>query len=427
MMTKKNPGAIVAVSIVVAGCAIALLAAHGLRSAETGASDRAWRPGFYVWQRDVSQDVMDAARRAVAESRELFVLAGEFDRKGGDVRHDLASDPRPPFDFGDGDHALPPATAVFRVRMDALDTASDTGAAVAARAAALGARRVQLDVDAPESRLDDYAALANAVRAGLPADSTLSLTILPCHLAHRAAVRRLLAVADYGVLQLHGIDPPTSLDEGWRLMDPATVRKALARARALGARMRIALPSYAYVLEFAPDGTFRRLYAEGFRGITALPPGSVVRAAVPDQKLLAGLLSDPDTPPAIWFRMPVSGGDRWCLDRETLDELEKGHVPAPCVAIDTESLPAGNGFRVFATFRHIIANDPAEIPLHWRDEARAGEWIAVGGCSADVPAGRLPESVTLAPHACGERFLAAVVVTDNRLEPDAQSMDLPKQ
>jgi hypothetical protein len=417
----------VIVSLIVAVCAIALLAAHRLRHVETGAKAHGCRPGFYVWQREVSRDVMAAARSVVAESRELFVLAGEFDRKGGDVMHNLASDARPQFDFGNGDHALPSATAVFRVRVDALDLATDAGAAVAARAAALGARRVQLDVDAPERRLDDYAALAKAVRAGLPAGSTLSLTVLPCHLEHQAAARRLLSVADYAVLQLHGIDPPASLNECWRLMDPATVRKALARARTLGDKMRIALPSYAYVLEFAPDGAFSRLYAEGLREVTALPPGSVVRVASPDQALLAELLSDTGSPPAIWFRMPVPGGDRWCLDRETLDELERGHVPAPCVALDAEPLPAGNGFRVFATFRHVISIDPAEVPLHWRDEARAGEWIAVGGCVADVPAGRLPESVTLAPHACGERFLAAIVITDNRLFPDTQTLDLPPQ
>ena len=388
------------------------------------------RPGFYVWQRVVTPAALQAAREAAAESRELFVLAGEFARGRGEgnALFDLAPGLDPPFDFaGAGDPDRPPATAVFRVRVGALAAPEAMGAALAARAAELGARRVQLDVDAPESRLSAYAALARAVRAGLPEGATLSLTLLPCHFAHAAAVREVLSSADYGVLQVHGIDPPGALGDGWRLMDPATVRTALARARAIGAPIRVALPAYAYVLEFAPDGSFRRLHAEGLPDPGALPPDAVLRLAAPDADLLAELLADPATPPAIWFRLPVPGGDRWCLDRETLSELEAGRAPAPCVALDAEPLPAGNGFRLFAAFRHAIALDPAPVALRWRDEARAGEWMSFGGCIADVPSGRLPDSVVLAPHACGERFLVAVVLSENRLSdlPIVQPADIP--
>ena len=384
-------------------------------------------PGFYVWQRETTPAVLEAARAAAGEGRELFALAGEFDAGAGGALRDLATGLRPPFDFGAGDPSLPPATAVFRVRIGALQAPAPVGAALAERARALGATRVQLDVDAPERRLGDYAALVRAVRAGLPEGATLSATLLPCHFAHADDVRAVLAAADYGVLQLHGIDPPGALSDGWRLMDPATVRTALRRARALGAPLRVALPAYAYVLTFAPDGAFRRLFAEGFPGRACLPEGTLCRIAAPDAAQLAALLADPDLPPAIWFRLPVTGSDRWCLDRATLSELEAGRVPAPCVALDAEPLPAGNGFRLFATFRHAIPLDPAEIPLRWRDEARAGEWMSFGGCVTDAPAGRLPESVALAPHACGERFLAAVVLSDNRLSqsPQLQPLSLP--
>ncbi len=382
-------------------------------------------PGFYIWQRDISPAVLAAAREAVAESRELFVLAGEFDRGDGDTLRDLAPNLRPPFAFGVDDSLQPSATAVFRVRIGALDIPEAAGSALAARAGSLGAHRVQLDVDAPESRLDDYGTLAQSVRAALPEGATLSLTLLPCHLAHPEAVGAVLTAADYGVLQLHGIDPPETIDDDWRLMDRGTVHTALHRARALGYPIRVALPAYAYVLEFASDGVFRRLYAEGFPGTNAFPPGSAIRLAAPDQELLAELLSDPETPPAIWFRLPVPGEDRWCLDRETLRELETGRVPAPRIALDAEPLPADNGFRLFAAFQHAIVLDPVTVPLNWRDDSRAGEWIALGGCSADVPIGRLPESIALAPHACGRRFLAAVVLSNNRLSPSEQSTAQP--
>ena len=392
-------------------CIATLLAAVGAFAAP---------PGVYVWQRDLSPAVLAATRAAVAEGREVFALAGEFERGADGTLRELMPPDALPFDFGGGLPAgvtsAPPATAVFRVRIGALDDPATTGAVLATRAAELNATRVQLDVDAPERRLSDYASLAAAVREGLPADSTLSLTLLPCHLAHPEAVRAVLAPADYGVLQLHGIDPPGSLDEGWRLMDPSTVRTALDRARALGLPFRVALPAYAYVLQFAPDGTFRRLWAEGFPGVWAIPPGDIVRLASPDLTLLAGLLADPATPPAIWFRMPVPGGDRWCLDAATLRELESGRAPAPAVVLDTEPLPAGNGFRLYAAFLHDIPLDAATVPLRWRDSARVGEWMPLGGCVADAPVGRLPDSVTLAPHACGERFLAAVVLTENHLE-----------
>lgn len=377
-------------------------------------------PGVYVWQRNLSPAVVDAVRAAVAEGREVFALAGEFERDADGTIHELLQPDGLPFDFGGGAPAgitsAPPATAVFRVRIGALDDPAASAAVLAARAASLGATRVQLDVDAPERRLSDYASLAAAVRAGLPPESTLSLTLLPCHLSHPDDVRAVLAPADYGVLQLHGIDPPGSLDEGWRLMDLATVLTALDRAHALGLPFRIALPAYSYVLQFAPDGTFQRLWAEGFPGVEAIPPGDIVRLAAPDLPLLAGLLVDPEMPPAIWFRMPVPGGDRWCLDATTLRELESGRAPAPAIALDSEPLPAGNGFRLYAAFLHDIPLDVATVPLRWRNSARVGEWMPLGGCIIDAPPGRLPDSVTLAPHACGERFLAAVVLTENRLE-----------
>ena len=72
--------------------------------------------------------------------------------------------------------------------------------------------------------------------------------------------------------------------------------------------------------------------------------------------------------------------------------------------------------RLYGAFLHHIPLDPATVPLRWRDAARTGEWMPLGGCTADAPPGRLPSAVTLAPHACGERFLAAVVLTDNSLE-----------
>ena len=379
------------------------------------AQDAASAPGFYVWQRDVTPAVIDAARAAVAEGRELFALAGEFDADTSGTLIDLSPDLSSPFHFGSGDSPLPSATAVFRVRLGALDAPGTVGAALAARANELGATRVQLDVDAPESRLGDYALLASAVRGGLPEGSTLSLTLLPCHFAHRAAVRKVLDSADYGVLQLHGIEPPGKLSDGWRLMDPRTVRTSLSRARAIGVPLRVALPTYAYVLTFDPDGSFRRLYAEGFPGRETLPEGTICRLAAPDAALLAELLSAPDALPAIWFRLPVAGGDRWCFDRATLSELEAGRVPEPCIALEAEPLPAGNGFRLFATFRHAIPLDPAKVPLRWRNADREGEWMSFGGCAAAVPVGRLPDSITLAPHACGERFLVAIVLSENRL------------
>ena len=383
-------------------------------------------PGFYVWQRDVTPAVLAEARAATEEGREIFALAGEFTADATGALCDLSPNLCPPFNFGSGDSSLPSATAVFRVRPGALDAPEIFGAALATRAGELGATSVQLDVDAPESRLEDYALLAAAVRAGLPKSATLSLTLLPCHFAHPSSVRAVLASADYGVLQLHGIDPPGSLSDEWRLMDPATVRSALSRARALDVPLRMALPAYAYVLTFDQEGLFRRLYAEGFPGRQFLPEGMVCRLAAPDAGILAELLSAPDAQSEIWFRLPVPGGDRWCLDRKTLSELEAGRVPEADVHLETESLPAGNGFRLFATFRHTIPLDPVKIPLRWSDANHNGEWIAVGGCAADVPAGGLPQSIALAPHACGERFLAAIVLSENRLSPSCFDYPLPQ-
>ncbi|MBQ7252815.1 MAG: hypothetical protein IJS32_09490, partial [Kiritimatiellae bacterium] len=68
--------------------AVVLAVAAGSAFAAAGDSTDRAAPGFYVWQRDITPAVREAARAASAEGRGLFVLAGEFDRAADGSLHE---------------------------------------------------------------------------------------------------------------------------------------------------------------------------------------------------------------------------------------------------------------------------------------------------------------------------------------------------
>ncbi len=397
---------------IVAGCALAVALVARCTVGEPPGVTVPNANGLYVWQRHWSEHVEAAVCSELeAGTHDLYMLEGELEYNGAAARWHWSEVPEDVWRH-------PRVTAVFRLPVPALDNPGQSAEAIVSRAGALGVHRLQLDADVPERLIVRYAELLEEVRRRWPPENPtlhLGATFLPCHL-NLKDIRRALALIDEPVIQLHGIDTPKNHDGHWALMKRQTVFQALRSARALDKRFKMALPCYAYVLTFNADGSFRRLYAEGLPDSFTPPPGTVCELAAPDLDLLHDIFTSSLRLPAIWFRMPVPGGDRWCLDAATLRELESGRAPAPAVILDTEPLPAGNGFCLYAAFLHDIPLDAVTVPLRWRDSARVGEWMPLGGCVADAPAGRLPDSVTLAPHACGERFLAAVVLTENHLE-----------
>lgn len=279
--------------------------------------------GFYVWQRQWSEAVAAAVK---AESGPIFPLVCEVRGREAAVAWSA-----PDWELL---RTLEAPTLVMRVEVAALGSPrldAVLGDVLNELAGRLGAapENVQLDVDCPESRLDEYARLLGRVRGMIPG-TRISVTALPCHLARRefAAVARQV---DYYVLQIHGLEVPSSIGAPASLMDPTAARRAIAAAGKLGAPYRIAMPCYGYEVNFdRQSGRFHHLNAEAWQGHD---PTMAVRIMAADPGELAGMVCELRNSRSasgcrgiVWFRLPVPG-DRLTWDRATVKKLQDGAVP----------------------------------------------------------------------------------------------------
>ncbi len=394
---------------IVAGCFLA--AALVARCTVGGPSD-ATVPnanGLYVWQRHWSEHVEAAVSSELeAGTHDLYVLEGELEYNGAAAQWHWSEVPEYVWRH-------PRVTAVFRLPVPALDNPGQSAEAIVSRAGALGVHRLQLDVDVPERLIVRYAELLGEVRRRWPPEKSalyLGATFLPCHL-NLKDIRKTLALIDEPVIQLHGIDTPKNHDGHWALMKRKTVFRALRSAWALDERFKMAVPSYAYVLTFNADGSFRRLYAEGLPDSFTPPPGTVCELAAPNLDLLHDIFTSPLRLPAIWFRMPVPGVDRWCLERETLSLLERGERPIPSVEFTIRSGGRTDTVDIFARYRHQIPLEGVTAAVDWGAGERTGEFFPLNGCRivGRCVHGRLPDSVRIAPFACGEPFEIGKAIT----------------
>lgn len=365
--------------------------------------------GFYVWQRHWSDKVEEAVCMELETgTHDLYVLGGELEYENGLVRWRGANVPGHLWRHDR-------VTAVFRLPVQALDNPGKSAARVVSHAGTLGVRRIQLDVDVPERMIDCYAELVEGIRRRWPVGAgrrRLGATFLPCHLGLKE-VRRVLAALDEPVIQLHGIDVPKNHAETWALMKRRTVFRALRAARALDGRFKMALPSYAYVLTFNADGNFRRLYAEGLPDNFDLPPGTVREIAAPDLDLLHEIFASSLRLPVIWFRLPVHGADRWCLERETLSLLERGERPRATVEFTVRRGGREGTVDLIARYRHQIPLLGVTAAVDWGTYGMEGEFFPLNGCRimGDAVHGRLPAFVAIVPFACGEPFLVGKAIT----------------
>jgi len=386
--------------------------------AATAAVGTAATNGFYVWQRHWSDKVEASVRTELeACTHDLYLLGGELESENGQTRWRGTGVP-------EGLWRHPRAIAVLRLPVRALDDPRQTAAAIVARAGKIGTCRVQLDADVPERLIVRYAEIVEGIRRNWPAgagDLRLGATFLPCHLNLRV-VRRVLGVIDEPVIQLHGIAAPKNHAEGWSLMNRETAFRALRTARALDGRFKMALPTYAYVLTFNPDGSFRRLYAEGLPDDFDLPSGTIREIAAPDLDLLCEIFKSPLRLPVIWFRLPVLGVDRWCLERETLSLLERGELPKTTVEFTVRGGGRPGTADLLVCYRHQIPLDAVTVAIDWGDGGRDGEFFPLNGCRiADGAAhGRLPSLVSIPPHACGEPFVVGKAIA--QADPEKVSM-----
>ena len=334
----------------------------------------------YVWQRAWTPDVRASLART-SDLAALVVLAAEVD---------LSTDPprvtRAAYDPGALTAAGRPvglavrigrfarrdgATHRFAERPDLTEHLAGLARRLVADARKHGieVREFQLDYDCPESRLDDYPVLVRAVREAV-APVPVTLTALPSWLRHRRDLKRLLRATDGWVLQVHSLAPPPRPDAAPEVCDPEAARRAVETAAGFHEPFRVALPTYSYLVAFAPTGALLGVSAEG--PPPSWPPGVLVRIARSDPDALAGLVRAwaADRPKElsglIWYRLPVAG-DRLNWPWPAFQAVRAGRPPRR----DLRVLPraAGPGLLEIDLENHGEAEVswPVHIELTWEE------------------------------------------------------------
>jgi len=283
---------------------MALLALSGCEPATPIALDHQ----VYIWQRQW----LPSHQQALAASRQDFstlrVLAAQAHPQEGWIhaRLDkplLRSDGRPVIAVVRLDGQLP-SLDIPSIGQTITQLVSDW------QAAGVNLQGVEIDHDCASSRLPQYQALLQQLRAALPANLTLSITALPAWL-NSPALPALLQSVDSSVLQVHAVsDPKTGL---------FSPRQALQWAEAYGEKTNkpfyLALPAYGVALLENPDGGTPWVESE-----VRLPRAGKRRELMADPQQIASLLKDLNhQPPAhlqglLWFRLPLPNDRRaWPL------------------------------------------------------------------------------------------------------------------
>ena len=219
-------------------------------------------PEFYVWQRQHTQEMQSEVRDFYLKcSGKLYFLAGELENDGRIIR----ISPSKAVDFA---RAVP----VVRIHVKNLEKPPAILAEEIVKIYApwKATNALQIDLDAPESKLDYYRNVMLELRKKLPGTG-LSATVLPCHLKHTAAFRELASACDYYVLQVHGL---TRRNKVWSIYDHAEAVRAVTRAKSLKLPFKTALPFYCHwiagqwiVPDFAKESELAAVCGEviGFR------------------------------------------------------------------------------------------------------------------------------------------------------------------
>ena len=191
---------------------------------------------FYLWQRIHTQVVTEAVNRFYSNySGDLYFLAGEFENNGKVVTLNLASKLN-----------LSRSIPVFRIHIKHMNKSAQ---ALADEIVKLyepyrQAQSLQIDLDAPESKLLYYRDLMLELRKKLPGVK-LSATVLPCHLKHRKNFFALASACDFYVLQVHGL---TKESGEWSIYNHRQAVAAVKKAKSIKKPFKVALPLYANLL-----------------------------------------------------------------------------------------------------------------------------------------------------------------------------------
>jgi hypothetical protein len=302
----------------------------------------------YVWQRDWNDGVQAAVAEGAVRMDGLTLLAAEVE-----WRADRPEVLRFPLPYNRLTNSAPPIglclrIGAFRGPFRADDPTATllcnlaAGLLDEARASGMRPAELQLDFDCAESTLDGYRLWLEAMKRRV-APIPVSITVLPSWL-DRPAFQRLARSAGSYVLQVHSLRRPPNARDPFTICDPREAREAVERAASYGVPFQVALPTYGYRLDFAPDGKLAGIAADGTddgnpratqsREIRSDPiaMAGLVRAWMRDRPaLMSGL---------IWYRLPVAD-DRRNWRWPTLARVMTGLTPRAHLRVEPRYPQAG--------------------------------------------------------------------------------------
>ena len=268
---------------------------------------------FYVWQQQwnakLETDILKSKRN-------FSILIAEFSKAKGHKKYKQISIPKDIFDKKN-------ITWVIRISADYIKQMPLEK--VLALIKKYKIKKIQFDVDVPESKLNLYLKFIENIKKKLYKNNKkleISITALPVHLKH-SEFKEISKNIDYYVLQVHGINFPKNVNDACSLMKKNITIKAIAKAQKIGRKFQIALPTYGYVLCFdKTNGKFKKLAAENANLIN-LRKNYNLKLIKPNIKLIEKILKNyRKGEDIIWFRYPVEK-DTLNFDLKTIEKIEK--------------------------------------------------------------------------------------------------------
>jgi hypothetical protein len=201
---------------------------------------------YWAWQRNEPPSAHEMEELKAQGVRAIFWQIGELVENGAVWRW------RARFD-------LPANTAQLRfvpvVRLESRERTPFTAQTNASLISALtdatrNARELQLDYDAPDRLIADYAAMLKQLHTQVP---RLSITALP-HWAHTSAAKELAAAADELLVMLYDFEPDAMGAAPVPLIVPEKIDRYLAEWSRRQVKWRVGLPVFARVTVFDASG-----------------------------------------------------------------------------------------------------------------------------------------------------------------------------
>ncbi len=268
---------------------------------------------FYVWQRSWNSELIQNIKKS---KREFSLLGAEFSSQYQHKNLQIIKIPKEIL-------SLPNVTIVIRIGAEYLNNMPVEKTLKIINKWAV--KRIQFDVDVPESKLAKYYRFLAGIKSKLPSNMELSITALPSHLKYRKFAE-IASLIDYYVLQVHGINFPKKIDDSCAIINERVALRAVEKAENIGKKFIIALPSYGYLLCFdKKTGRFKKLAAEN-GNVRSLQKKYDVKLISPNLQTIRNIIKKyQGYHQFIWFRFPVAT-DRYNYDLSSIKKLEKCEI-----------------------------------------------------------------------------------------------------